>query len=461
MEVPPGFTTDTIQDAMPVPGLENTGGVSISDYNREPGEGSSSEAQGFTDDAGLEQGPPATKFARDGSGNLTLLVRTGLERAWPLTGKALANRGIVIDDEDRRRAVYKVRWADPVQEGPSEESLLQSLKFWGDPNERSQEPPEERVYQVAMKSSGNVTRVVIFDEDDQRDRTNSSARLLSRLKRGIQIVGQPRDRFADAVGPIAEVNRDARGFPELVIEEDFQQAWERMARALKRAGVGVTEANRTRGVYSLRYTGPSAKDDEGFLQRINPFDGEDDPNYLLAMRGVGTETIAVIFDADGERETSPVALDILGLTEGAMLAEQEQARRSAVAGPRGPRARVEQDAGGLSQLVVDEEFPQAWRLTGLALDQAGFLVEDRDRTRGVYSVRYRGADDDDDDGEKGFFGRLFDNEEEESEVRNTTYQVALRDDGTTTLVVVFDEEDKRQSSVVATRILNILAERIN
>lgn len=37
---------------------------------------------------------------------------------------------------------------------------------------------------------------------------------------------------------------------------------------------------------------------------------------------------------------------------------------------------------------VDESFDRAWRRVGLALDRAGFTVEDRDRSRGIYFVRY-------------------------------------------------------------------------
>ena len=37
---------------------------------------------------------------------------------------------------------------------------------------------------------------------------------------------------------------------------------------------------------------------------------------------------------------------------------------------------------------VDEPFDRAWRRVGLALDRAGFTVEDRDRSRGTYFVRY-------------------------------------------------------------------------
>jgi len=39
-------------------------------------------------------------------------------------------------------------------------------------------------------------------------------------------------------------------------------------------------------------------------------------------------------------------------------------------------------------LEMDEGFDRAWRRVGLALDRIGFAVEDRDRTKGIYYVRY-------------------------------------------------------------------------
>lgn len=44
--------------------------------------------------------------------------------------------------------------------------------------------------------------------------------------------------------------------------------------------------------------------------------------------------------------------------------------------------------GGAPILEVDEGFDRAWRRVGLALDRVGFAVEDRDRAKGVYYVRY-------------------------------------------------------------------------
>src|SRR5213078_4721355 len=69
--------------------------------------------------------------------------------------------------------------------------------------------------------------------------------------------------------------------------------------------------------------------------------------------------------------------------------------KSAQASTMAPdRARVEKGADGVSKLIVDDPFDRAWRRVGLALDRTGFTVVDRDRSSGVYFVRYADPDAD-------------------------------------------------------------------
>jgi outer membrane protein assembly factor BamC len=57
-----------------------------------------------------------------------------------------------------------------------------------------------------------------------------------------------------------------------------------------------------------------------------------------------------------------------------------------------PRAHIEKASDGTSRLVVDDAFDRAWRRVGLALDRTGFTVVDRDRSQGLYYVRYANPD---------------------------------------------------------------------
>jgi outer membrane protein assembly factor BamC len=56
------------------------------------------------------------------------------------------------------------------------------------------------------------------------------------------------------------------------------------------------------------------------------------------------------------------------------------------------RARIEKGSDGANRLVVDDAFDRAWRRVGLALDRTGFTVVDRDRSKGLYFVRYSNPD---------------------------------------------------------------------
>jgi outer membrane protein assembly factor BamC len=49
---------------------------------------------------------------------------------------------------------------------------------------------------------------------------------------------------------------------------------------------------------------------------------------------------------------------------------------------------------GAGPLTVNDGFDRAWRRVGLALDRVGFTVEDRDRSKGVFFVRYIDPDAD-------------------------------------------------------------------
>jgi len=71
---------------------------------------------------------------------------------------------------------------------------------------------------------------------------------------------------------------------------------------------------------------------------------------------------------------------------------EQQAMQAVDASAKAPdRARLE-SATGVRQLVVEDNFDRAWRRVGLALDRIGFTVVDRDRSKGLYFVRYADPD---------------------------------------------------------------------
>jgi outer membrane protein assembly factor BamC len=109
---------------------------------------------------------------------------------------------------------------------------------------------------------------------------------------------------------------------------------------------------------------------------------------------------------------------------------------------------------GVPVLQVDEGFERAWRRVGLALDRTGFTVEDRDRTKGLYFVRYVSLNTD--TKEPGFFSKLFSGSAAAS--TPLKYQIALRSQDDSTSVSVLNADGKPESSANAERIIKVLAD---
>ncbi len=71
------------------------------------------------------------------------------------------------------------------------------------------------------------------------------------------------------------------------------------------------------------------------------------------------------------------------------------------------RAEVVKEPDGSATLMLNDPFDRAWRRVGLALDRIGFVIEDKDRTNGVFFVRYADVDiDDTPKKKKGLFETL-------------------------------------------------------
>jgi outer membrane protein assembly factor BamC len=73
-----------------------------------------------------------------------------------------------------------------------------------------------------------------------------------------------------------------------------------------------------------------------------------------------------------------------------------------------PEKAVIQGQGADQKLNISEGFDQAWRQLSLALDRGGFTVDDRDRSKGQFFVRYVDPETQAKLSEKpGFFSRVF------------------------------------------------------
>lgn len=111
---------------------------------------------------------------------------------------------------------------------------------------------------------------------------------------------------------------------------------------------------------------------------------------------------------------------------------------------------------GQPVIVLQDNLDRAWRRTGVALDRSGFTVEDRDRTAGVYFVRYVAAGNSSEP--TGFLGRLFGNKKDTPSTL-TKYQISLvaAGENQSTLRVLNASGQPESSTQDAERILKLIA----
>ena len=124
------------------------------------------------------------------------------------------------------------------------------------------------------------------------------------------------------------------------------------------------------------------------------------------------------------------------------------------------RARLSRGADGAGTLEVEESFDRAWRRVGLALDRVGFTVEDRDRSRGLYFVRYVDPETDNEKKEDSFLSKLNPFKGSSASKTQTQYRIFVREAGGKSTVQVLSLEGGVDQSETSKRILNLLYDQL-
>ncbi|NEX20944.1 outer membrane protein assembly factor BamC [Thiorhodococcus mannitoliphagus] len=181
--------------------------------------------------------------------------------------------------------------------------------------------------------------------------------------------------------------------------------------------------------------------------------------------GDGSRTIWEPSGTDTEKEAEMLRRLMVYLGASQQRASTAVAATGDSAAPAGPNARLVTE-GGVPVLVLSEEYRSAWRRTGLALDRAGFAVEDRNQSSGVYYVRYAGRRGPEGGppprGEKkpGMLSRLAFWRKDDDPDKVRKYQIKVTGDGAESRVTVLDENGKPEQSANGQRILALMQQHM-
>lgn len=126
------------------------------------------------------------------------------------------------------------------------------------------------------------------------------------------------------------------------------------------------------------------------------------------------------------------------------------------AAPRSEPRAVVSKVSGMPVLMLKDDFDRAWRRVGLSLDRLGFSVQDRDRSSGLYYVKYLNPETE--AKKPSLLSRLAFWESDGPKGKSKDYRIVLADSKAGTEVKVLSADGTPEKSDAATRILTVLQE---
>ncbi|KUZ95369.1 NlpB/DapX lipoprotein domain protein [Burkholderia ubonensis] len=163
----------------------------------------------------------------------------------------------------------------------------------------------------------------------------------------------------------------------------------------------------------------------------------------------GEPPIANISDAPPAKDKKGAA-DASSKAAAAAIATQNVARSSS-------QGTADASDAVPSEVTLGEPYDRSWLRVGLALDRANFTVDDRDRQKGLYFVRYVDPKDLS-AAEQGFWSQLFHGKKEKQAKQYRVNVKALTPDQTR--VAVVDESGAIDSSQPARQIMGLLVNQL-
>ena len=130
------------------------------------------------------------------------------------------------------------------------------------------------------------------------------------------------------------------------------------------------------------------------------------------------------------------------------------ANEAAAATPRSAKTgelRIVDVGDGKMYLTIPEAFEQAWKNTGIALNNSGLQVTDSAQDKGLYQV----TSDAQLRKKKGFFSRLAFWKGD----RDTSWQISLTGVGNKTELIVVNEDNEWEATDDAARVLSLIRDR--
>ena len=205
------------------------------------------------------------------------------------------------------------------------------------------------------------------------------------------------------------------------------------------------------------------------LEKVSNSSGATETEIYVTHRGAeeklvgsgGTQAESSMWTArpsDPELEAEMLARMMVYLGTNYESAKSELAKNAPTGKQRTSRVTEVADA---AQLSFNQGFDKTWREVGLALDRSNFTVEDRDRSKGIYYVRFVNTKDVNPESKGSWFSNLFKSSKTEELRKAKRYQVVVKGDNNTTIVTALEENGTVVKGDVDQQILKIIDEQVS
>lgn len=275
----------------------------------------------------------------------------------------------------------------------------------------------------------------------------------------------------------------AGGQQWLVVNESADRLWPRIRDFLDKYGLSIAKEQPAAGILETNWAENRVRAGTGFERFLGKLTGQGlgsglrDKYRIRLERGEQPGTAEIYISHRGLESVETTEGDLTGTelegrtlwrlrpTDPELEAEMLRllmvhlgvtpTRAEAIITAKETPARAEliRDANGYPYLSLPDHRERAWRRVGLSLDRIGFTVEDRDRSKWTYYVRYI-------DPEEGIKKKKKKKKKKASE--DNEYLVALKttEDGTGTAVAVLDKNGLPKASKTSEQILSLLYEQL-
>ena len=304
-------------------------------------------------------------------------------------------------------------------------------------------------YNAAVKKSSQLRTNVMTGIPGMRIARDGGRRWLVVEKPAVELYPQVKD-FWQENGFLLVIDSPSTG----IMETDWAENRAKISQDFIRSAISST-------LGTIFDTGERDK----YKTRLEP-SKPGETEIFITQRGAVEECVRDVTQAclstiwtprpnDPELEAAFLArlMERLGMTQ-----EQAKAMVATPLGPKTPKAKFVQDGVNTAHIEMSSGFDRSWRDVGLALDRSNFSVEDRNRSSGVYYVRYVNPKDLGDT--KGFFSNLF-SSRDDSSLKAKRYQVIVKSNGdNASSIYVQDAEGKPENTPAGFQLLTLLAEQL-